>query len=161
MTSGSGRARHLALLGVPPDATAAEVRAAWRKLMLRWHPDRHPGDPEAQRAAHERAREINEAWAALSADAGRGRPGPPAGEGRYRRSSFPSADVPERPLRGRTISSVGYDDRHRILYVKFRKGVVYAYHDVPRAAYDGLLSARSHERYAEEHLFGAYPFTRI
>lgn len=157
----SDRARRLATLGLLPSATPAEVRAAWRKLMLRWHPDRHPRDPASQQAAHERAKEINEAYSALSGNAGRERPGPPPGEGRYRRSPFPSAEVPERPLRSRKIVSVGYDDRHRLLYVKYRKGVVHAYHDVPRPLFDGLLAARSPERYADEHLYGAFPSTRV
>ena len=29
------------MLGVPPDATAAELHAAWRRQLKYWHPDRH------------------------------------------------------------------------------------------------------------------------
>ncbi len=36
------------VLGVPPGATDAEVREAWKKCALRWHPDKNPGDQEAE-----------------------------------------------------------------------------------------------------------------
>jgi curved DNA-binding protein CbpA len=53
------------VLGVPPDATAAEVHAAWRRQLRYWHPDRgnHPD-------ALEHSKLINEAHDVLS-DAGR------------------------------------------------------------------------------------------
>lgn len=35
-------------LGVRPDASDAEIKAAWRKLAARWHPDRNPS-PQALR----------------------------------------------------------------------------------------------------------------
>ena len=67
----------------------------------------------------------------------------------------------ERFLSSRTIVSVGYDDRYRLLYVKFRKCVVYVYYDVPRPVFEGLLAARSHDRFADENVYGRYPFTRV
>src|SRR3989338_7129701 len=54
-------------LGVPPEATADEVRRAYRRLALEWHPDRRGGDPRAA----ERFKEISEAYAVLSPPAGR------------------------------------------------------------------------------------------
>lgn len=49
------------VLGVSKSATAAEIKAAYRKLALEWHPDRN-------KAAHanEKFKEINEAYAVLS-----------------------------------------------------------------------------------------------
>jgi DnaJ-class molecular chaperone len=37
------------VLGVPSDADAEMVRAAFRKAAKRYHPDLHPGDPAAER----------------------------------------------------------------------------------------------------------------
>jgi DnaJ-class molecular chaperone len=49
------------VLGLRPEATEDEIRRAYRRLALEWHPDRRPGD----RRAEERFKEISEAYAVL------------------------------------------------------------------------------------------------
>jgi DnaJ-class molecular chaperone len=49
------------VLGVGKSASTAEIKSAYRKLALEWHPDRNK-KPEA----HEKFKEINEAYAVLS-----------------------------------------------------------------------------------------------
>ena len=48
-------------LGVDRGSTEVEIKAAYRKLALRWHPDRNPGD----KAAEERFKELSIAYAVL------------------------------------------------------------------------------------------------
>ncbi|HEX7707758.1 MAG TPA: DnaJ domain-containing protein [Thermoanaerobaculia bacterium] len=43
-------------------ATDAEVKRAWRSLTKVWHPDRFAHDPDLQRTAEEKVKEINEAY---------------------------------------------------------------------------------------------------
>ena len=50
------------LLGVDKQADAQEIKSAYRKLALKYHPDRNPGDS----AAEEQFKKINEAYAVLS-----------------------------------------------------------------------------------------------
>jgi curved DNA-binding protein len=50
-----------AVLGVPPTASAEEVRRSYRRLALQHHPDLHDGDPQAE----ERFREIAAAYEVL------------------------------------------------------------------------------------------------
>jgi curved DNA-binding protein len=50
------------ILGVPRTASAEEIRSAYRKLAMKYHPDRNPNDKQAE----ERFKEINEAYQALS-----------------------------------------------------------------------------------------------
>jgi curved DNA-binding protein CbpA len=49
-------------LGVEKDARADEIEKAYRKLVREWHPDRNPGNKEAEA----KIRDINRAWSILS-----------------------------------------------------------------------------------------------
>lgn len=50
------------ILGVERSASEAEIKSAFRKLALQYHPDRNPGNS----AAEEKFKEINEAYEVLS-----------------------------------------------------------------------------------------------
>lgn len=60
---------HYDLLGVSQDATADEIKTAYRKLAMQWHPDKNIGNPEAE----SRFKEINSAYEILSDPAKRRR----------------------------------------------------------------------------------------
>ena len=49
------------ILGLRSDATDAEIKAAYRRLALKYHPDRNPGD----KLTEERFKEISEAYGVL------------------------------------------------------------------------------------------------
>jgi curved DNA-binding protein len=49
-------------LGVEKGASSDEIKRAFRKLAVKYHPDKNPGDKEAE----EKFKEINEAYAVLS-----------------------------------------------------------------------------------------------
>ena len=51
------------ILGVKKDATEAEIRKAYRKLALKWHPDKNPDN---KKEAEEKFKKINEAYSVLS-----------------------------------------------------------------------------------------------
>jgi curved DNA-binding protein len=50
------------ILGVNKNAAESEIKKAFHKLAMKWHPDRNPGNKEAE----EKFKEINEAYAVLS-----------------------------------------------------------------------------------------------
>eukprot|EP00236_Picocystis_salinarum_P001118 CAMPEP_0183829350 /NCGR_PEP_ID=MMETSP0807_2-20130328/3258_1 /TAXON_ID=88271 /ORGANISM="Picocystis salinarum, Strain CCMP1897" /LENGTH=539 /DNA_ID=CAMNT_0026074557 /DNA_START=42 /DNA_END=1661 /DNA_ORIENTATION=+ len=57
---------HCAVLELPPDATSAQVRRAYRKLAAQWHPDKWMTHTEdAKKVAEVRFREIQVAYEAL------------------------------------------------------------------------------------------------
>jgi molecular chaperone DnaJ len=52
---------YYAVLGVPKDASKADIKKAYRKLAQQYHPDKNPGDGDAEN----RFKEVSEAYAVL------------------------------------------------------------------------------------------------
>jgi hypothetical protein len=115
-----------AVLGVEPGATPDEIKAAWRTLARRHHPDLTGDDPDVARRATRRMAEINAAYAALTRDdavsrrmrrqaeearsrqcAGSGTTagGPPGG---------PPPPPPTRPVTGRVDTSATFQPRNQV-----------------------------------------------
>jgi len=61
MTTGTRR-DYYDILGVSRDASANDIKAAYRRLAVQFHPDRNPDDPDAE----ESFKEASEAYAVLS-----------------------------------------------------------------------------------------------
>jgi molecular chaperone DnaJ len=55
------KADYYEILGVSRNADEKELKSAFRKLAMKWHPDKNPGDP----AAEKKFKEINEAYETL------------------------------------------------------------------------------------------------
>jgi curved DNA-binding protein CbpA len=51
------------VLGVNKDASDNEIRRAYKKLAVKWHPDKHPDN---KKEAEEKFKEISEAYSVLS-----------------------------------------------------------------------------------------------
>lgn len=72
-------------LGVDRKASADAIKKAYRKLAMKYHPDKNPGDKDAEN----RFKEVSEAYATLSDDKKRaiydqyGHAGPPGGGGGF------------------------------------------------------------------------------
>jgi curved DNA-binding protein CbpA len=76
-----------ATLGIPRDATERQVREAYRRLAMRYHPDRHPDEQTS-----ERMRGVNEAWRILSSPIRRRRyDAGTTHEGRSYQATYPRA----------------------------------------------------------------------
>ena len=58
----TNRRDYYEVLGVARDAAAADLKAAYRKLAVKFHPDKNPGNHEAE----EKFKEAAEAWSVLS-----------------------------------------------------------------------------------------------
>ncbi len=80
------------ILGVSRTATQVEIKKAYRKLAMKYHPDRNPGDKEAE----EKFKQINEAYQVLSDEEKRAiydRYGKEGLEGRGYKTDFSFQDI--------------------------------------------------------------------
>ena len=59
------------------------------------------------------------------------------------------------------LESAGYDPGLRVLEVKFRRGGLYRYFDVPQEEYDGLMAAESHGKYLAARIKGRYMYAKV
>lgn len=64
--SNGGRSCYYSVLGVRRDASSSDIRSAYRKLALKWHPDRWASNPSIGGEAKRRFQQIQEAYSVLS-----------------------------------------------------------------------------------------------
>lgn len=91
-----------AVLGVDPAASREAIVAAYRRLAMRWHPDRH-GEPQAKADAESRFKEIQAAYETLTDETRRAR---------YDASLQPAGTVFEERLAEEDCED-GQDERYR------------------------------------------------
>ena len=82
------------VLGVEKNASDAEIKKAYRKLAMKYHPDQNPGD----KSAEEKFKEVNEAYEVLS-DADK--------KARYDQYGFAGVDPNFNPNAGAAQASAG------------------------------------------------------
>ncbi|KAK9735674.1 hypothetical protein RND81_04G218900 [Saponaria officinalis] len=63
---GASSSNYYAVLGIRKDASFSDVRSAYRKLALKWHPDRWATDSSVAGEAKRRFQQIQEAYSVLS-----------------------------------------------------------------------------------------------
>ena len=162
------------LLGLTGTISSDDVKSAYRRDMLLWHPDLHFGKNTAS-MAHVRAQALNEAYECLTELAEdevvsdiRGQPSHAHAHYRTRHTyqactftpGFPDPRVFEVFLKSSNLVSTGYDAERCILYLKFNRGAVYRYFDVPRTIFDEILRADSHGRYANKNICRSFRYER-
>jgi hypothetical protein len=100
-------ARAYAILGLRRGCTPEELKATYRQLVKRWHPDRYSADPAGQAEASARLREINGALRVVAADIGAAQaPRSPATPTAYDPRPHSPEYAPGRPLTRTEIDAI-------------------------------------------------------
>ncbi len=106
------------VLGITLGASAAQIKAAWRRLARANHPDLTGDDPAASRSATRRMAEINDAYAELTRDDGSRRADGSSGDASPAdfgapapRRGGPPKPRPTRPVTGRLDTTATYRAR--------------------------------------------------
>lgn len=165
-------AQHAEVLGLTGRIAAADVKAAYRREMLKWHPDLHDGKKTAS-LAHTKAQAINAAYEFLSeiteeqiipavdSPAARAHDAYHTHHTYQRRGfqpGFPDPGVFEVFVKSSMIVSAGYDAGRQVLYLKFQHGAIYRYSNVPQAIFSGLLRADSVGRYVNAQIINRFKY---
>src|SRR4029453_2973020 len=87
-------------LGVSREASADEIKKAFRALALKCHPDRHPGD----KTAEQKFKELNEAYDVLKDEQKR------AAYNRFGHAAFENGAGAPRGFRGFDFPGTGFAD---------------------------------------------------
>ena len=61
-------------------------------------------------------------------------------------------------VKSSAITSIGYDEKTRILEIEFKNGTVYRYKEVPRHIYDELRKADSAGAYVNANIRDKYDY---
>ncbi len=60
-----------------------------------------------------------------------------------------------------SLQEIRYDNDNAIMEIDFKNGSTYQYFDVPRYAFDGLISAESKGQYAAANIYKLYRQQKI
>ncbi len=158
-----------AVLEVPPTASTAVIRAAFRELAHKWHPDKCDV-PKIE--ANQRMAEINLAWEVLRRPETRrlyddaranGRTWLPVNlDGDFSIWTDSREGVPKMTVvDSGCVRSLGHDGGTN-LYIEFRMGGLYVYRGVPRNIFHALMHAKSQGKYVIYNIVsGPYLCKRI
>src|ERR671925_701804 len=100
VNAGMAKRCYYEVLGVERTADESELKSAFRKLAMKWHPDRNPGDKDCEH----KFKEINEAYDVLKDDQKR------AAYDRFGHAAFENGASAGRGFGGFDFTATGFAD---------------------------------------------------
>jgi len=65
------------------------------------------------------------------------------------------------PVPSKEITQVGYQEHSETLEIKFERGAVYQFFNVPADVFNGLMNAASKEGYYQSNIGERFPYSRV
>ena len=133
------------LLNVDKTVALKDLKTIYRNAMKESHPDKFQGDDAGLLEAEQKSKEIIEAYHFLV-------------------SINPETiknGLPEfnETIANSTITDYKYENIR--LSINFSNGSVYEFISVPKAIYIKMVNADSPSRFANRHIFNAYPYRKV
>jgi curved DNA-binding protein CbpA len=164
----------LGLNGIP---NPENLKTVYRKLIFKWHPDRHAKDNSECEYATKKAQQINESYEFLSELLEKKSSNVLSDKDfeqysknyktqhTYKKQNFnPGFSDPhviEVFLKSTAIISAGYDKSSKTFYVKFTSGPSYKYFDFPESLYNQFIDATSHGRFLSANVIRKFEYERL
>jgi hypothetical protein len=147
---------HFEILGVSKQCSKEEIKKAYRKQSMLWHPDKFSNDKAKWEVAHLKFIKIAEAYELLKNYE------PP----KIRETQKPAntnfksqttnkttttktdrTNIIRTRVQSSNVFAIGYDKNTMILQVEFKNGILYEYYEVPETIYFAFMNASSKGRF--------------
>ncbi len=140
---------HFQILGVTRNSTKNEIKSAYRKKSMLYHPDKFSNDESKWEEAHSKFIQISEAYNLLKNYEPKNTfLNEQNNNTRHNYNpNFKRADIIRTRVKSSSVFSIGYDPINKILQVEFRKGSVYEYYDVPEVVFKNFMNSESKGRF--------------
>ena len=154
---------HFELLGLSRQPTNEDIKKAFRKQSMLWHPDKFSNDKNKWDDAHNKYLKILEAYELLKKYY---LPKTKVAE-KINRNNFKSNNKTEYGENGRikvkssNVNTVGYNSLTKTLQVEFKSGSIYEYYEVPEEVYIAFMNAESKGKFGISNIFYKYKFKQI
>jgi KTSC domain len=72
-----------------------------------------------------------------------------------------TVEIRREAVESRSITSIGFHAKLRVLEIEFRSGALYRYFSVPHSIFEGMQKAESKGRYFSQSIRGHFDFQRL
>ena len=138
---------HFEILGVNKQSSKKEIKRAYRKLSMLWHPDKFSNDEEKFKNAHIKFIKIVEAYELLEnyeppIIINPQKPADTAFKS-TKKTKTDGENIGRIKVKSSNVFAIGYSRTSKILQVEFKDGSVYEYYEVPENIYEAFMGAAS------------------
>lgn len=156
---------HFDILGVSRQSTKEEIKKAYRKQSMLWHPDKFFNDKDEWVKAHQRFIKISEAYNLLqNYEPRKPKTVPKEDKTNYKaaqKGGRKRAEINRVKVKSSNIYAIGYDNEIKILQIEFLDKSIYQYYEVPENIYNDFMQSESKGKFAHKYILFQYRYEQV